>query len=53
MPVSETLTKIDAVTPESVMAVAERIFCSRPAVAAVGKLGNLEAYDALATRLAA
>jgi len=53
IPVAETMAKIDAVTPDSVMAVAERIFLSRTAVAAVGKLDKLEAYDALAGRLAA
>jgi hypothetical protein len=35
------------------MAVAERIFQSRPAVATVGRQDKLEAYDALAARLAA
>jgi predicted Zn-dependent peptidase len=53
IPVAETMAKIDAVTADSVMAVAERIFRSRPAVAAVGRLDKLEAYDTLAARLAA
>jgi hypothetical protein len=35
------------------MAVAERIFQSRPAMTAVGRLDKLEAYDALAARSAA
>jgi len=53
IPVAETMAKIDAVTADSVMAVAERIFRSRPAVAAVGRLDKLEAYDTLTARLAA
>jgi len=52
-PSRNPLAKIDAVTADSVMAVAERIFQSRPAVAAVGRLDKLEAYDTLAARLAA
>jgi predicted Zn-dependent peptidase len=52
IPVSETMAKIDTVTSESVMAVAERIFRSRPAVAAVGRLDKLETYDTLAAGLA-
>ena len=47
------MTKIDAVTADSVMAIAERIFRSRPAVAAIGRLDKLQAYDTIATRLAA
>ena len=35
------------------MAVVERIFRSPPAMAAVGRLDKLEAYDTLAARLAA
>jgi len=41
------------VTADSVIVVDERIFRSRPAVAAVGRQDKLEAYDALAARLAA
>jgi predicted Zn-dependent peptidase len=45
IPVAESMAKIDA---DSVMAVAERIFQSRPAVDAVGRLDKLEAYATLA-----
>ena len=42
IPVAETMVKIDAVATDIVMATAERIFRSRPAVAAVGRLESLK-----------
>jgi hypothetical protein len=38
------MAKIDAVTADSVTAVAERIFRSHPAMAAVGRLDKLGVY---------
>jgi predicted Zn-dependent peptidase len=46
---STLMGKIEAVTPEQVRALAERLFRSRkPAFSAVGHIGQLMDYDALA-----
>jgi predicted Zn-dependent peptidase len=53
MNVQEKLRKIDAVTLEDMRTMAQRIFASRPTLAALGPLGKLEEYERLSSRLAA
>ena len=51
IPVEEQVAKLEAVTPEVVRRAAARIFEARPTVAALGPLGRLEPYEAIAARL--
>ncbi|MCW8835177.1 MAG: insulinase family protein [Rhodospirillales bacterium] len=51
VPIEEVVEKIGAVDAASVVAVAHRIIASRPTVAAIGPVGTLESYDAIAARL--
>jgi predicted Zn-dependent peptidase len=52
IPTSETIRDIEAVDKAAVARVARRLMASRPTVAALGPLGRLEPYDAVAARLA-
>lgn len=53
MDVQEKLHKIDAVTLEDMRGMAQRVFTTRPTLAALGPLGKLEEYERLSARLAA
>lgn len=53
MNVQEKLARIDAVTLEDMRRVAQTIFASKPTLAALGPLSQLEDYDVLGKRLAA
>lgn len=53
MDVQEKLARIDAVTLEDMRTMAQRIFMTRPTLAALGPLSKLEDYDSLMQRLAA
>ncbi|MCB9978828.1 MAG: insulinase family protein [Rhodospirillales bacterium] len=51
--IPEILEKIDSVTRENVIAMAQRIFSGTPTLAALGPLAHLEEYSGLTGRLAA
>lgn len=51
--IASKLEKIEAISTENVIALARRIFTTRPTLAALGPLGKLDSYDAIAARLAA
>lgn len=51
--IPEILEKIDAVTRENVIAMAQRIFSGTPTLAALGPLEKLEDYSGLTSRIAA
>jgi predicted Zn-dependent peptidase len=51
--ISSLMEKIDAVTPEQVRALAARLFRNqKPAFSAVGHIGQLDAYEAVASHFA-
>ncbi len=50
--VAELVEKIDAVDDAAVKAVAQRLFKGTPTFAAIGPVGNIEAFDTLAARFA-
>ena len=51
--IASLMQKIDAVTPEQVRALAERLFRNqKPAFSAVGHIGQLAGYDAIARHFA-
>ncbi|HUC63069.1 MAG TPA: pitrilysin family protein [Alphaproteobacteria bacterium] len=52
IPTSETIRKIEAVDKIAVARVAARLMASRPTLAALGPIGRLEPYEAVAARLA-
>ena len=52
VPVEEMVAKLDAVTPDRVAALADRLFTARPTLAAMGPLSRLEPFDRLARRFA-
>jgi predicted Zn-dependent peptidase len=45
IPTREIIEKIDQVDVAAVQKAAAKLFSSRPTIAAMGPLGNLEAYD--------
>lgn len=49
----QTVRSIEAITPQKVQQVAAKIMRTKPTLAALGPLGQLEAYDAVEQRLAA
>ncbi|MCP5364855.1 MAG: insulinase family protein [Hyphomicrobiales bacterium] len=51
IPTSETVAKIDAVTPEKVQAVAQRVFAAQPTVAALGPIDKVPEYDTICALL--
>lgn len=51
IPVSEIVSRIDAVDVDTVRRVANRIFTGRPSLAAVGPLAHMMPYDRFAERL--
>jgi predicted Zn-dependent peptidase len=52
-PISTLVTKIEAVTPEQVRALAERLFKSKtPGFSAVGHISQLSSYDSIAHHFA-
>jgi len=51
IPTSETVAKIDAVTPEKVQSVAQQVFASKPTIAALGPIDKVPGYDAIQTLL--
>jgi len=51
--VEEKLNKLNAVSLEDVSAMAQKIFSSKPTLAALGPLSHLEHYDEISNRLAA
>lgn len=53
MDVQEKLHRIDEVTLEDMRRMAQKVFSTRPTLAALGPLGKLEEYDRLSGRLAA
>lgn len=53
IPLEEIERKIDAVDARALSAMAKRVFAGKPTFAAVGPLGRIENYDAIAKRLAA
>jgi len=50
---AKLLEKIDVVSQDDIQNMAQRIFASRPTLAALGPLKNLESYDKIQTRLVA
>jgi predicted Zn-dependent peptidase len=48
---AEVVAKIDAVDGPQLSRVARRLVASRPTVAALGPIGRVEAFDAIAARL--
>ncbi|HEX2888113.1 pitrilysin family protein [Vineibacter terrae] len=53
IPYTETVARIEAVDGEAVRRVARRLLASVPTVCALGPIGRLEGYDAIAARLKA
>ena len=51
IPIEEVAARIDAVDAEDVRRVAERLFSSKPVVAAIGPVARLAEYDAVAAQL--
>jgi len=51
IPVEETVARIAAVDRESVIRVGKRLISGRPTLTALGPIGRLESFDALAARL--
>lgn len=51
--IDHLLKEIDMISIESVQALAQTIFSSKPTLAALGPLEHLESYDSIAARLAA
>jgi len=51
LPTEEVVAKIEAVDGESVQRVVAQMLSSRPTVAAMGPVGGLEPYEAIAARL--
>ncbi|MDA8232433.1 MAG: pitrilysin family protein [Magnetospirillum sp.] len=49
--VDEVVSKILAVTADDVAAVARRLFAGTPTIAALGPLGKVESFEAIANRL--
>lgn len=47
----EIITKIDAIDAAAISAAAQRMFASKPTVAAVGQIDRLGAYDAITAKL--
>ncbi|MSO74350.1 MAG: insulinase family protein [Alphaproteobacteria bacterium] len=51
LPIEEMVERIDAITPERILALAKRTFtASRPSITALGALGSLEPYDRIVGR---
>ncbi|PIW28280.1 MAG: peptidase M16 [Rhodospirillales bacterium CG15_BIG_FIL_POST_REV_8_21_14_020_66_15] len=53
IPTEEIVARIDAVTAQDVVRVAERLFGAKPTLSAIGPLKHLEPGDAFAARLSA
>jgi predicted Zn-dependent peptidase len=53
IPVSEIVSRIEAVDTAAVVNVARRIFSGRPSLAAIGPMRRMMAYDEFAARLSA
>lgn len=51
--IAHLLKQIDAVSVDDIAATAQKIFTTRPTVAALGPLDNLDSYDHVQSRLAA
>ncbi|MBF0393612.1 MAG: insulinase family protein [Alphaproteobacteria bacterium] len=51
IPLEEIVANIEAVDEAHVARVARRIFATRPTIAAIGPLDNVESYEAIASRL--
>lgn len=51
VPIEEIRAKVDAVTPQDVMALAARMFAAKPSLAALGPLGKVESYERICGRL--
>ncbi|MBF0305744.1 MAG: insulinase family protein [Alphaproteobacteria bacterium] len=51
IPLEEIVANIDAVDETAVARVARRIFATRPTIAAIGPLDNVESYEAITARL--
>ncbi len=51
LPVEEIVAKVDAVDAAAVAQVARRIFASRPTMASMGPINNLEPFDHIVDRL--
>jgi hypothetical protein len=51
--VQEKLDQLEAATVKGVQAMAERIFATKPTLAALGPLKGLQDYDSVVKRLAA
>ena len=52
IPTEEIVAKVDAVDEAAVTRVAERLFAGQPTLAAVGPVGKVADFDAIAARLA-
>ena len=50
---TKLVERVDAITPDQICAMAQRIFTSRPTLAGLGPLQNLEALPLIGERLAA
>lgn len=53
VPADELVAKIEGVTRESLVRVAERTFASTPSLASVGPVGTMESFEGISRRLAA
>ena len=51
--ISRVIAQVDAVTVYSVQKAAQRIFSSKPTLAALGPIKGLESYESITKRLAA
>lgn len=51
--IHQLINLIDAVTPDTIQSMAQRIFAGNPTLAALGPLSHLEDYERIARRLAA
>jgi predicted Zn-dependent peptidase len=51
LPIDEIVANVEAVDAEAVMRVARRVTASVPTLAALGPVGDLEAFDDISNRL--
>ena len=49
----QKLAKLDSLTIEDLQRAAKRVFSTKPTLAGLGPLGQLESYDKISERLAA
>jgi predicted Zn-dependent peptidase len=52
IPMQELVERLSAITPERIRDLAERLFATKPTVAAIGPVGALPAFETLRESLA-